>query len=444
MARSSAPRSLSVWLNGEKVGRWNISTAGKHEFCYDDAYISRTDACPISLSLPLVSSRFIYSGEKVEAFFDNLLPENSEIRQRIRNRFGVKSTSAFDLLAEIGRDCVSALQLLQEDSQPEEIRKITGQIVSDNEVAEILRGVTGAGIRAVFPDEVFRISIAGAQEKTALLFHDGAWLIPIGSTPTTHILKLPLGRIGRMGIDMSRSVENEWLCSQIAQKLDIKTAPSKISTFDGIKVLVVERFDRVISSEGNWIIRLPQEDFCQITATPSERKYEADGGPGIRSIMDILLGAVDPLGDRRTFIKSQILFWLLAAPDGHAKNFSIFLGGKGHFRLTPIYDIVSAYPVMGHRKDAIPRDKLKLAMAFEGKNRHYEWHMIVARHIRDTAKRCGFEHEVEGIIGEFVDRIPHVISEISAELPSDFPDSIATPILVGVESTAQRLSDEIS
>jgi serine/threonine-protein kinase HipA len=105
---------------------------------------------------------------------------------------------------------------------------------------------------------------------------------------------------------------------------------------------------------------------------------------------------------------------------------------------------MSAYPVMGHRKDAIPRDKLKLAMAFEGKNRHYEWHMIVARHIRDTAKRCGFEHEVEGIIGEFVDRIPHVISEISAELPSDFPDSIATPILVGVESTAQRLSDEIS
>lgn len=115
-------------------------------------------------------------------------------------------------------------------------------------------------------------------------------MIPIGSTPTTHILKLPLGRIGRMGIDMSRSVENEWLCSQIAQKLDIKTAHSKISTFDGIKVLVVERFDRVISSEGNWIIRLPQEDFCQITATPSERKYEADGGQAYEALWIYCLG----------------------------------------------------------------------------------------------------------------------------------------------------------
>jgi len=269
------------------------------------------------------------------------------------------------------------------------------------------------------------------KKKTALLFHDGAWLIPIGSTPTTHILKLPLGRIGRMGIDMSRSVENEWLCSQIAQKLDIKTAPSKISTFDGIKVLVVERFDRVISSEGNWIIRLPQEDFCQITANAfRSESHEADGGPGIRSIMDILSWGSRPSRRSQDLYQYANTFWLLAAPDGHAKNFSIFLEGKGHFRLTPIYDIMSAYPVMGHRKDAIPRDKLKLAMAFEGKNRHYEWHMIVARHIRDTAKRCGFEHEVEGIIGEFVDRIPHVISEISAELPSDFPDSIATPILV--------------
>ena len=44
--------------------------------------------------------------------------------------------------------------------------------------------------------EDFRISIAGAQEKTAFLRHQGKWCRPIGSTPTTHIFKLPLGLVG--------------------------------------------------------------------------------------------------------------------------------------------------------------------------------------------------------------------------------------------------------
>ena len=131
-------------------------------------------------------------------------------------------------------------------------------------------------------DDAFRISLAGAQEKTALLWHKGAWHRPTGATPTTHILKLPIG-VSPQGIDLSTSVENEWLCAQIVREYGIPVAPCRIETFGERKTLVVERFDRQLAADGAWWLRLPQEDFCQSTATPPALKYENDGGPGIRT-----------------------------------------------------------------------------------------------------------------------------------------------------------------
>ena len=74
---------------------------------------------------------------------------------------------------------------------------------------------------------------------------------------------------------------------------------------------------------------------------------------------------------RPSFLKAQIVFWLLAAPDGHAKNFSLFHERGGRYPLTPFYDVLSAWPSGGRSAGKIPRQKLKMAMAVEGKNRHY-------------------------------------------------------------------------
>jgi serine/threonine-protein kinase HipA len=129
-------------------------------------------------------------------------------------------------------------------------------------------------------DEDLRLSIAGAQEKTALLRHEGLWLLPHGSTPTTHIFKLPLGLVGHMQADMRTSVENEWLCSKIMKAYEIPIAQCEIEHFEDQKALVVERFDRTPSSDGSWIIRRPQEDMCQATGTSPLHKYQSDGGKG--------------------------------------------------------------------------------------------------------------------------------------------------------------------
>lgn len=437
--KAEKTRTLGVWMNGERVGSWIWRSRQSQSFVYADSWLASPLARPISLSIPFESSGVSTWGPQVEAFFDNLLPDNADIRRRIQRRFGCVSDSPFDLLSEIGRDCVGALQLLPEDREPPSVCTIESEPLKESDVARLLRAVTSDVVLGAFPEDSFRISIAGAQEKTALLLHNGGWCKPIGTTPTSHIFKFPLGRIGTMQADMSTSIENEWLCLQILEAFGLGVAKAEIAAFEDQKVLVVERFDRSYSPDGSWLMRIPQEDLCQATGTPPSQKYENEGGPGFLSLMDLLLGAREPLNDRKKFMKAQVLFWLLAAPDGHAKNFSIFLEPKGRFSLTPFYDVMSVYPILGYKSGNLPPEKLRMAMAVIGKNRHYEWLKIQNRHWISTAECCGARKIMEDVIAEIVDAIPAVTTKIESILPPDFPENIAQAILSGVEATGEKL-----
>jgi serine/threonine-protein kinase HipA len=392
--------------------------------------------------MPLRPSKEPYRAG-VEAFFDNLLPDNRQIRERIQRRFHTASLGAFDLLEEIGRDCVGALQLLPEGEPPVNVRQITAERLTTDEVAQVLtRSLDSTFAREEGLEETFRISLAGAQEKTALLFRDGVWHRPTHATPTTHILKLPLGA-NPQGIDLSTSVENEWLCSEVVRAYGIPVAKCWIETFAEQKALVVERFDRRLASDGSWYLRLPQEDLCQATATAPGLKYESDGGPGIRAIMELLLGSDQAAGDRRDFMRTQLVFWMLAAIDGHAKNFSVFLLPAGAYRLTPRYDILSAYPVLGHGRGRLAPEKIRMAMAVQGKNRHYRWKEICARHWLETAKRCGFG-EMKPIVEEVVARTPDVVEQVRRIVPPGFPAPIVDAILEGINARSEQLTAELA
>jgi serine/threonine-protein kinase HipA len=216
-----------------------------------------------------------------------------------------------------------------------------------------------------------------------------------------------------------------------------------METFGEQKTLVVERFDRRLSADGRWFMRLPQEDFCQATATPPALKYENDGGPGIERIMGLLLGSDQSAADRRDFMRTQLVFWLLAAIDGHAKNFSIFLQAGGAYRLTPRYDILSAHPMLGHGRGKLSPHKIRMAMAVRGKNRHYRWKEISARHWLETAKRCGFS-EMKSILEEVIAQTPKVVEKASAGLPRKFPAFIAESILTGTGNAARLLAEQVT
>jgi serine/threonine-protein kinase HipA len=188
---------------------------------------------------------------------------------------------------------------------------------------------------------------------------------------------------------------------------------------------------------------LPQEDFCQATATSPALKYESDGGPGIGKIMELLLGSQSAAEDRRGFMRTQLVFWLLAAIDGHAKNFSVFLLPGGAYRLTPLYDILSAYPVLGHGRGKFSPHKIKMAMTVCGRNRHYRWKEISARHWLETARRCGFA-EMKSVIADVIASTPQVIARAGELLPPGFPAEIAEPILVGTAEAARRLGEQMA
>jgi len=430
---------LAVWMNDVRVGVWTVSPNSVDEFSYDTSWLDDPRARPISLSMPLRSGKAPYKGAPVQRFFDNLLPESESVRERVALRYGLESVRPFNLLTEIGRDCVGAIQLTPPDAIP------TGTVspsepLTEREVAHALRQVTTPSLMPDVDDDDFRISIAGAQEKTAFLRDGGRWYRPSGSQPSTHIFKLPLGSIytSSGSIDLTNSVENEWFCSRVIAAFGLPVAVTDISDFEDQHVLVVERFDRVQNNAGDWL-RLPQEDLCQALQCSWTTKYEKDGGPGIEAIMTLLLGASDAPAQRRRFFKTQLLFWLLAAPDGHAKNFSVFIKAGGRYELTPLYDVLSAYPVMRTNSGPWRRKKLKMAMGVHGKSSRYGWDTIMPRHWHTMAKRCRIENEIDDLIEEVINQVEGVIARVNDELPAGFPAAVSDPILAGVEKATQRL-----
>ncbi|NRF66876.1 HipA domain-containing protein [Aquincola sp. S2] len=374
---------------------------------------------------------------------DNLLPDNDTIRRRIRARFGVRSTEAFELLSAIGRDCVGAVQLLPVDETPHDIRKVEYQRLSDAEVERILREIVvtpAFGVRDSVSD--FRISIAGAQEKTALLWFDGGWCKPLDATPTTHILKLPLGKVTKVDADFSTSVENEWLCAQIVRELGLDVAETAMARFGDQSVLVVERFDRVRVDDARgrrhpYLIRLPQEDMCQATGTPPAHKYENDKGPGMLQCLEVLGSAESPHESRLHFALAQLAFWLLAAPDGHAKNFSVFINAGGSYTHTPLYDVLSAWPVIGKRAHQLPYQEAGLAMAIRSKNAHYKFGEIDVRHWRHLALTTGGEPAWSAML-QMVQQVEPVLARVSARLPRDFPAQVWETISRGTQDHGRK------
>lgn len=423
MGRARRSARLTVALNGRLVGALDRAANGAISFVYDPAWLADAQrTIPVSLSLPLREER--YSGAQVLAFFDNLLPDNDQIRRMVAQRVGAKGADAFSLLDKIGRDCVGALQFVPEGGDIAPPGPPEGIPLGDAEVADIIRRLATAplGIR-VDGERELRISIAGAQEKTALLWDNG-WCLPKGATPTTHILKPALGRLPN-GLDMSLSVENEHFCLALCRELGLDVAQSRIVDFDGVRVLAVERFDRLKAKDGR-LLRAPQEDLAQALCVPPSLKYNSDGGPGIGGCLNLLNGSDYAEEDRLAFLKAQIVFWLIGALDGHAKNFSLFLTPGGRYRMTPLYDIMSTQP--NFAAGQLQRKEFRLAMAV-GDRRHYRIDMIAPRHFLQNAKAAGVaEGKVEEVFAALAKGADAALERAVSAMPKGFPAEIVDPI----------------
>ncbi len=423
---------LRVYLNNRLVGHLLKEPGGAISFRYDDSWLSWQNAIPVSLSLPLREDA--YRGAPVSAVFENLLPDSESLRRRVAERVGAEGADAYSLLAAIGRDCVGALQFIA-DEVDERGTAIEGEPVDDAAIEKLLRSLEQAPL-GLSRDDDFRISVAGAQEKTALLWDGKRWCKPLGTTPTTHILKPQIGELPN-GIDLSNSVENEFYCLRLLAAFGLPVNDAAVKTFGKTTALVIERFDRRWTRDGR-LLRLPQEDCCQALSVPPSRKYQSDGGPGLVQILDLLKGSDTPDEDRRTVLKAQILFWLIGATDGHAKNFSIFLGPGGSYRLTPLYDVLSAQPSLDARQ--IERKQMKLAMAV-GATNHYRIEGIQGRHFIETGSAAGLSKTtVQTVIEEVAAAADGVMERLADELPPRFPKLIHASVSKAVTARLRTLS----
>jgi serine/threonine-protein kinase HipA len=421
--------TLHIYLNTRYVGELIQNTSGAISFKYASEWISQFPDYGISMSLPVQESE--YKGDEVFFYFDNLLPDNDQIRKTIAEKVQAKSHRTFDLLNSVGRDCVGALRFLSNKIEIKNLSPIKGKELKSKDIAQII------GDLKSFPlgmkESEFRLSIAGAQEKTALLKINHSWYRPEDETPTTHILKPPMGQL-QNGIDLNTSVENEWLCLKLCEYFGLEVAQASIEMFIDKKCLVVERFDRHWV-EKDKIARIAQEDLCQALKYPSTKKYESDGGPSIKEIMHFLSASLEREKDQYDFMKSQILFWLMGATDGHAKNYSIFIRPNGYM-LTPFYDVMSMYPALESKQVNLREMKLSFKL---GKSRYDRIDKLKLRHFYETA-------QISGYSSQLMDKLLIDLKEKTIDgfmnfinLPKDFPKNISDSILINTFNSLKKL-----
>ena len=345
------------------MGEVQRDRRGRLAFVYDDHWRSTDEAYPLSLSMPLVVGEHEHA--RIEPWLWGLLPDNDAILARWGQKFHVSPRNAFALLGAVGEDCPGAIQLVRTGRLEETLRDDGHHVewLTEADIAERLRALRNDQAAWRMARDVGQFSLAGAQPKTALL-HDGQrWGVPHGPTPTTHILKPPIGTL-------AGHAENEHLCLALARALGLPAAASEVVRFEDEVAIVVERYDRVRIA--GTIRRLHQEDMCQILGLPPTKKYQNEGGPGCAEISDaIRTHSGEPEEDAQTFARAIILNWIIGGTDAHAKNFSMLIGARARARLAPLYDVASTLPY-----DLDPR-KLKMANRIGGK---YRLEDISSRH----------------------------------------------------------------
>jgi serine/threonine-protein kinase HipA len=361
---------LVTLLGDRVVGHLRRDGRGRLTFAYSAEWRSSPGAYPLSLSMPLVMVEHGHAA--VEAFLWGLLPDNELILRRWAQRFQVSAKNAFALMAHVGEDCAGAVRFAAPDRVPELAAEGAGEVewLDERAVAERLRALREDVSAWRRITDTGQFSLAGAQPKTALFFDGKRWGIPSGRRPTTHILKP-----GAAGLD--GHAENEYFCLALARELAMPVAHSRVERFEDEVAIVVERYDR--QRVANRLVRVHQEDICQALAVHPAQKYQSEGGPGAREVVELLREhSREPLTDVLTFVDALAFSWLTAGTDAHAKNYSILIGAEGRIRLAPLYDLASALPYAANQLQ-----KLKLAMSIGGRYRlrevgAYRWEKLAS------------------------------------------------------------------
>ena len=408
LTRSASPE-LAILLNGELTGYVHRSANRRLAFRYDDAWRAEKAAFPLSLSMPLDAVE--HGHQATSAFLWGLLPDDPRVTDYWARLHGVSRSDAAGLLAHVGEDCAGAIQLVP----PSALARVLGtstaadeqasiEWLSEGDVAELLTALRRNPAAGRSTQEQGQFSLAGAQPKTTLYLQRGRWGVPKGRVPSTHILKPPV-------LDLGDLAYNEHVCLRLARELGMAAAQSSVQRFGGEVAIVVERYDRVRIDDVTR--RVHQEDMCQALGVLPIRKYETDGGPTLTAVAALIARhSSDALVDVARFIEANVLNWLIAGPDAHAKNYSMLHTAGPDHRLAPLYDVISALPY-----PQLAPGGVKLAMSID---RTRAVDDITVDHWRALARAVELSpHALIDRIAELGERMPAAIERVIADPDRD-------------------------
>lgn len=334
---------LAVYAGARLVGMLTREDEGL-SFAYGEAWLADPEAFAISLALPLGRE---LDPRKARAFFANLLPE-AGVRALVCRRLGVSEGNDFGLLEAIGGECAGALTILPEGTAPAD-RPHDYELLEPKRLRELARSYEA--LPAVDGRDRVRLSLAGAQDKLPVLLDGGRFYLPVGNSPSTHILKFPNRYFKHLPA-------NEVLVMKLARRVGLRVVDARWECVGPEGLCLVERYDRARDAEGN-IVRYHQEDLCQALGVAPTLKYQSEGGPSFVACFDaVRAGTTEPLADAQALLRWLAYSVVVGNADAHAKNVSL-LRDDG-WRLAPFYDLVSTR--------AYERIDRRLAMAIGGES----------------------------------------------------------------------------
>lgn len=396
---------LAVLIGGRLAGRLRLGS-GEPQFEYDPSY-SRLGHPPLSAQFPLAARGA--SGEKLRWWLQGLLPDDVDTIRGLRREHNLHAQDDLMLLGTpMGADCAGAVQLCQLD-QAEVLLAGGGdqEPVTQPDIADWLRRIRTDPARRAYRTEGADsgFSLTGIQPKVAVRqTSDGAWAVPKGAVPTTHIIKATRSDV------FPHEAVVEHLIMETAGQIGLVAARTAVDVYDGLEVLIVERFDR--TSDGT--ARIHQEDMCQALGYHPDRKYQFEDGPSPEEISGLLRRA-DPSraeANIERFRDGLLYQWLAASIDGHAKNYSIMHPGSGTVVLSPLYDVSSWLP---YRKGE-PIGLFRLAMRVGENYRIQSADQPSA--MRHTAERLGLDTSATAErAAELASAIPAALGKAIGTLP---------------------------
>jgi serine/threonine-protein kinase HipA len=389
-------RVLDVYLPDQKLGQ--LKDDGRLSFAYDAAYIKQHGARALSLAMPLAEES--YDHNICHAVFGGMLPEG-DVRGHLAKALGVSEGNDFSLLAEIGGECAGAVSMWPPEGRKAKAGPAQRRILTGQELEGIFKKLP---TRPLLTGEGVRLSLAGAQNKLALVIDDGQLILPAEDEPSTYILKIaPEGFEGIL--------ENELFCLRLAQKAGLDVATAFLGRAGDVGYICVRRFDR--QSQGGKVQRRHQEDFCQALGVSPENKYQAEGGPSFAAGVKLLEGhSVRPAADVLDFLKLGYFNFLIGNADAHGKNYSVLLPETGPV-LAPVYDLIctALYPDLSQM----------MAMKIGGE---YDPERVSARHWAELAKKCELKPDfvlesIRAFAASLLEHAPALAIELEKETGSN-------------------------